>query len=183
MTRARLDGLCLMLLGCVIFVSIGTFFERVASSPAAMIDFKVVYYGARCLIEHRDPYKQSELHRVTQAEGGESSSTSKDAQKIVDLCINFPTCLAFVIPFAMLPWGPAHVLWVILIAAGLILAAYLMWNVASDSSPGVCGIPLCLFLAESEMRDRAANHAVPIAARRRRHRTPASALPAAAQSR
>ncbi len=151
MTRARLDGLWLLLLGCAIFVFIGILLERVPSSPASMIDFKAVYYGARCLIEHRDPYQESELLRVYQSAGGEGSATSTDSHRIVDLCINFPTCLAFVIPLAMLPWGLAHVLWMILIAASLILAAFLMWNIAADYSPGVCGLLLCLFLAGSEL--------------------------------
>jgi hypothetical protein len=116
-----------------------------------MIDFKAVYYGSRCLIEHRDPYQESELQRVYQTAGGEGSATSTDSRKIVDLCVNFPTCLALVIPLAMLPWGPAHVLWMILIAASLILAAFLMWNIGADYSPGVSGLLLCLLLAGSEM--------------------------------
>ena len=151
MTRNRQDSLLLVLLGCAIFVFIGVLLERVASSPAAMIDFKAVYYGARCLVEHRDPYQETELLRVYQTAGGEGAATSTDAHRIVDLCVNFPTCLAFIIPFAILPWGPAHVLWMILIAASVILAAFLMWDIGANYSPGVSGLMVCILLAGSEM--------------------------------
>ena len=53
MTRARQDGLCLLLLGSVVFLLLGTVMER--SSVISMVDFKAVYYGAKCLVQHRDP--------------------------------------------------------------------------------------------------------------------------------
>lgn len=150
MTRDRLDGLCLLLLGCAVFLFMGIGLEW-HGSRTAMIDFKAVYYGARCLTEHSDPYKESELQRVYQADGGESSAATEESSRIVDLCINFPTCLVFVIPLAVLPWGPAHVLWMTLIAASFILAASLIWNIGAGYSPRVCGVLLCIFLAGSEM--------------------------------
>ena len=53
MTKARLDGLYLMLLGSVVFILLGAVLERTATSP--LVDFRVVYYPARCLLQHCDP--------------------------------------------------------------------------------------------------------------------------------
>jgi hypothetical protein len=54
-------------------------------------------------------------------------------------------------PFAMLPYGPAQILWVILTAGSLLLAAFLVWSLAGDSSPGVSLFLICFVLANSEM--------------------------------
>ena len=54
MTKARLDGLYLLILGSVAFVLLGIAMESAAKSPLA--DFKALYYPARCLLQHADPY-------------------------------------------------------------------------------------------------------------------------------
>jgi hypothetical protein len=69
MTRARLDGLYLLLLGSAVFLLLGAALEY--ASPVSMADFKAVYYGARCLIQHVDPYRESEFLGVYKAEGGD----------------------------------------------------------------------------------------------------------------
>ena len=77
MTKARLDGLYLLLLGSVVFVLLGAVLERTA--PAPMLDFRALYYPARCLLQHCDPYNETEVLRVYQAEGVYGSSdTAKE---------------------------------------------------------------------------------------------------------
>ena len=51
-------------------------------------------------------------------------SETVPAHQAVVLYVNVPTTFIVVAPFAMLPWGPAHVLWVVLTAGVFILAAY-----------------------------------------------------------
>ena len=68
MTKARLDGLYLVLLGSVAFLLLGVALER--SAPAPLADFKALYYPSRCLIQHHDPYMESEVRRIYEAEGG-----------------------------------------------------------------------------------------------------------------
>ena len=72
MTRARLDGYLLFLLGSVLFVWLGSSWER--TSPASMVDFKELYYGARCLLQHSDPYRESELLQRLSSGGRETGS-------------------------------------------------------------------------------------------------------------
>ena len=117
MIKARLDGLLLLLLGSAMFVLVGSAMEHMATG--SMQDFKGVYYGTRCALEHCDPYSENELLRVYLAEGGERPSNllAAEQRQVVTLCVYFPTIFIFVAPFAMLAWGPAHVLWLILTAA------------------------------------------------------------------
>ncbi len=148
MTKARLSGLLLLLLSSIIFISWGAHLERKA--VYGMIDFKAVYWGTRCLIQHCDPYRQNELEHVYLAEGGENSSEFTPLRTSVTLYIYFPTASTLIAPFAMLPWGPAHVLWMTLTAAGLILAAFLMWDLGAKRAPTLSILLACLVLANCE---------------------------------
>ena len=127
MTKARLDGLYLLLLGAAVFLLLGIVLER--SAPAPMSDFKAVYYGAQLLIQHTDPYKEGEILRAYQADGGSfppDPDISRSVRRSILVCINLPVTLFLVSPFAMLPFAPAHVLWMTLMVGSLILAAFLM---------------------------------------------------------
>src|ERR1035438_6748298 len=152
MTKARLDGLYMLLLGSVVFVLLGGVLEKV--SPAPMSDFKAVYYSARCLIQHTDPYKNGEILRVYQADGGQFPSDpiiSRSVRRAILVCINLPTSLFLVAPFAILPWRPAHVLWMILMGGSLILAAFLMWDIGAGYAPVIAGALIGFVLANSEI--------------------------------
>jgi hypothetical protein len=116
-----------------------------------MGDFKAVYYAARCLVQHRDPYKVGEPLRVYLAEGGGRVEPSDSLKEVLSLHIYPPTTFMITAPFSMLPFGLAQILWVILTAGSLLLAAFLVWNLAGDSSPGVSLFLICFVLANSEM--------------------------------
>src|ERR1035438_9305986 len=147
MTRARLDGFLLFLLGCVLFVWLGSTWER--SSPVSMVDFKGAYYSARCLLQGFDPYNQSELLLLYQAEGGDSASDLSVHRTVVELNEHLPTTYILTAPLGVLAWGPAHLLLMALTAASFLLAAYLMWSLAADYAPVACGALICLFLLNS----------------------------------
>ena len=149
MTRARLDGFFLFLLGSAMFVWLGFAAER--ASPVSMADFKGLYYGARCLLQHSDPYRESELLRIYQSEGGDRPSDSTGHRQVVTLCVNPPTAFILTVPFALLAWGPAHLLWTILTAAGFIVAAFLTWSLGADHAPVATGALVCIFLFNSEL--------------------------------
>ena len=147
--RARFDGLIWFALGSVMFVILGIAFER--TSSASMADFGSVYYGSRCLLQHADPYKTSDLVRTFQSDTKEYASAAEPLHHVVMICVNLPTMLAVVIPFALLPWGMAHVLWMMTITTVFILAAYLMWSIGAMNAPIASGALIGLFLIESEM--------------------------------
>lgn len=108
MTNARLDGLRFMLLGSLTFILLSVALEY--GSPVAMVDFRTAYYCARCLVQHCDPYKESEVLRIAEAEGG-NRPWDTERPRYVMRYIYPPTVFSFTVPFAMLPYGPSHILW------------------------------------------------------------------------
>jgi hypothetical protein len=149
MTKARLDGLYLLLLGSVVFLLLGVAGER--TSRVAMQDFKVVYYPAQCLLQHCDPYNEREVLRIYEAEGGGSPFDTENQRQFATRYIYLPTAFFFTVPFAMLPWGPAHMLWLTVTAGSLIFASFLAWNLGANYAPVISGCLIGFMLANSEV--------------------------------
>lgn len=152
MTKARLDGLQLLLVGSVFFVLAGLVAAR--ASFAGMTDFKQFYYASRCLIEHHDPYKQSDLWSVYVAESKDVPADRGEAvwlQRTLPICPNFPTTFLVILPLALLPWKMAEAAWMLLTASSLILASYLMWDLGSRYAPRLSGWMVFLLLVNSEL--------------------------------
>ena len=149
MTRARLDGLILFWFGSVLFVVLGV--VGVRTSPISMVDLRGYYYGAQCLLQHSDPYRQSELLHVYQVQGGDSPSDPAGLRQSVTTYVNVPSAFFLTVPIALLPWGPACLLWEVLTGASFLLAAYLMWSVAAEYAPAVSGALMCFFLFNSAL--------------------------------
>ena len=119
-----------------------------------MGDFKAVYYGARCLIEHRDPYKETEFLRVYQAHGEgfpSDPAMSHSFRRAIPVCINLPTSLFLIAPMTLFTWGQAYKLWMILEAGCLIFASFLAWDLAGEDAPGISLTLICILLANSEL--------------------------------
>ena len=150
MTRERLDGLYLLLLGTIpVFLLLGFLF--VTNSPIPMQDFRVIYYPARCLIQHGDPYKEGEVLRIYRAERGEKPLETTADRQIVTRHVYLPTSFALTAPFAMLPYGIARILWLMLTFGSLIFASLLAWNLGADHAPILSGILIGFLLANSEV--------------------------------
>jgi hypothetical protein len=147
MTTTRRNALVWILLASGISILWGS---AVGQTGNGWVDFRAVYYGTRCLIQHHNPYNVSELEAVYRSDGGERPSETIQARQAVTLFVNMPTTLIFTAPFALLPWGPAHVLWMTLTAGVLILAALLMWNLGARYAPNVTLILICFLLANCE---------------------------------
>jgi hypothetical protein len=149
MTRARLDGLYLLLLGSVVFILLGAALENAAPSPLA--DFRALYYPARCLIQHDDPYMEGEVLRIYRAEGGDRPSDAAKVRQIATQNVYLPTAFSFTVPFAMLPWGPARMLWMTLTVGSFIFASFLIWNLGANYAPILSGALIGFLLANSEI--------------------------------
>ena len=148
-TRTRRIALPLILLCCGISILWGFTVGRTASGGT--LDFQAIYYGTRCLLEHRNPYKVAELEHVYRAEAGDRPWESVQRHQVVTLFVNLPTIFIFAAPLAMLPWGAAQALWLILIAGLFILAACLMDKIGAGYSPGIALFLICILLADSEL--------------------------------
>jgi hypothetical protein len=120
---------------------------RFGKGTNGWIDFRAVYYGTRCLLHHHNPYKVSEFPTG----GTECPLEPGYAIDRLPVYVNMPTTCIFIAPLAMLPWGPAHLLWMILTAGVIILAAFLMWNLGARYSAKVSLLLICLLLANCEV--------------------------------
>jgi hypothetical protein len=149
MKRTRGIALALILLSSGISIFWG--FAIGQSANGGQIDFQAVYYGTRCLLQHHNPYNVSELEGVYRAEGGERPEENANRHQLLTLYVNLPTTFIFIAPFAMLSYGAAQALWLILLSGVFVLAAYLMWNLAATYSPGISLFLVCILLANAEV--------------------------------
>jgi hypothetical protein len=69
----------------------------------------------------------------------------------VTLFVNVPTTLLLTAPLALLPWGPAHVLWIAVTVGVFLLAALLIWDLAARFAPTAALWLVCILLVNSEM--------------------------------
>src|SRR5512141_1165676 len=109
MTKERLDGLYLLLLGAAVCILLGGALASIA--PAKMSDFNSIFYGARCIIHHADPYQSNEVLREFQADGAQFPSDpaiARPYQRAILSSINLPTSLLLIAPLACLPSIVAH---------------------------------------------------------------------------
>jgi hypothetical protein len=112
-------------------------------------DFGEVYYGARCVIGHRDAYNPQAGLREFEAQGGKFPNGGADeaskAQATVTVVIYPPTALLVVAPLAELRWSVALTVWLSAACGLLVLAAFLVWDLAGDA-PLLAGCMACFIL-------------------------------------
>jgi hypothetical protein len=143
----RRAGLFLILFCSAISLAWGWF----GLSRTGLTDFRAVYYGTRCLIANHNPYQVSVFEKVYRAEGGQRPSETVADHQAVTLFVNLPTTCVVIAPLALLPWGPAHLIWMLATAAVFILAILLMWNLGTRRAPGVATFLACLLAANCEV--------------------------------
>jgi len=146
-TKRRTDGLILVFLGAIVFLVMGIALRHV--SPIEMGDFKVVYYSARCLLQGGDPYRETDVLRVYQAEGRENLSEPVLDRQVKTRFFYPPTAFLFTLPFAVVGFSAGKLLWTILLAALLILASLLAWDIGADYAPLASGALAGLLLMNS----------------------------------
>lgn len=148
MTRKWAGGLLLILLSSMISILWSSSLERTA--PGAMLDFKPIYYGVRCLFQQVDPYDGSAALNVYSAESRERQSNQSVTRPNIEQNIQLPTAFTMLSPIALLPFGFAQVLWTIVTALGLTWSACLMWDLARNNAPNVSLLLTCIFLGNCE---------------------------------
>ncbi len=135
----RLVVLLIALLGVLAFVVRGYGDEREALH---FRDFKQPYASARCVLQHCDPYSETDTRRAFLAAGG------VDNDPIVWTpysALYPPFSLVALTPIAALPYPVAHALWEVLIAVSFSAAALLIAALcASAASAAVLATTLLL---------------------------------------
>ena len=137
MRRRVLDRIAVLLLCMGVSCVWAAAIRNSAGGGIKARDFGSVYYGARCVLHHVNPYDAKRALREFEAAGGEfpTSSPREEAAARITIAvqINLPTALLVLAPLALLPWPVAQVVWLGLIAGLLVVAALLMWNLAVEA--------------------------------------------------
>jgi len=148
--NARVDGMILVFLGSAVVVLLMGFLLSPRSS-GAIEDFIAEYYSAHALMHHLDPYNQDQVLRVYRAEGGERSLALERDREIATRFVYPPSALADIVPFALLKWRAASVLWMLVSSISLIAAACLAWDLTARNAPILGGLFAGFILANSEV--------------------------------
>jgi hypothetical protein len=148
--RARKDGLILVFLGASVVLFILGYLLQ-GKSRGAALDFIPDYYAARSLLDHRDPYNESEVLQTYRAEGGERSLADPVDRAVATRYVYPPSAFTVMVPFALLPWNAARILWTIFSGCAFIIAAFLAWDLSADHAPIVSGALIAYLLANSEI--------------------------------
>ncbi|MGA8088765.1 MAG: glycosyltransferase family 87 protein [Terracidiphilus sp.] len=150
MKRSRLSGVSALLFGTALFIFLGSVFE--IHAPGVAGDFKASYYSARCFVQRGcDPYAEGDVFRLYEEQEHAHLPVSDSSRSVVTRYVYLPTAFLFTAPFALLPVGPAHVLWMTVTAASLALAGFLMWSFGLNDAPLASGVLLGFLLANSGM--------------------------------
>lgn len=146
--RAQVDGLIFLTLGIFLFLALGLSILR--SQTELLQDFKIIYYSTRTLLQHHDPYVPANVLLVYLAETGTASTDAGTISKteVVTYSVYFPSTFLAIAPFAMLPWGPAHVVWDLAVALSLTLAAIIVWRRSCYDNPAAAGLLAGLLLVD-----------------------------------
>lgn len=114
------------------------------------VDFRAVYAGTRCLLHHHNPYNVSELAAEYLSEDGKHPPDTPRFFQAITLYVNVPSAFVILAPFAALPWGPAHVLWMLATTAIFAAAILLIWSAGARHAPNVATLLACLLAVNSE---------------------------------
>lgn len=153
MTEARWIGIAL-LIWCVGLSAVWRYaLPKDPHGGIRMIDFGEIYYGAQCVLQHKDPYNPGTVLREFQSEDGKlpaGSHAAKLASLVTTNIVNLPTALFLSVPFALLPWSVTQTLWTVLMAGFLALAAILLWDLGAGAVPAIWICMAGFILANSE---------------------------------
>jgi hypothetical protein len=147
MDKARKQGFELLMLGCAVFMIVGTLWT--ASFVKTELDFRHVYCGARTLVQQHDPYNPDNVERVCQAAGAAPTPDAGINRVFVTHMVYPPSTFAITILFGILPFPMAQILWSAIAAVVTIVAAYLIWKSTAGYAPLAMSGLLCIFLINS----------------------------------
>jgi hypothetical protein len=151
-TMSRRTVLIWLLLSSAISVGWGYWIGY--TKNAGFGDFRAVYFAARTALAHKDPYNPTDFLQVYQHEGGEIPTDPLRAhlfRRAITVCVNLPSTLLVVAPVALLRWTPAELLWMVLMPAGFLLSAWLIWDLSGRRAPRITLFLLCIVLADCQV--------------------------------
>lgn len=144
------DGVYIIFLGSSIILMLALTL-MIHPSQSTAKDFRVVYFPAKTLLAGLNPYNPDDVLQTVRRAGEESSIAEPVDREIQDRYVYPPTAFAFTIPFALLPWRAASVLWMLAGTLGLILSSLVAWDLSREYAPIAGAILIAYVLANSEV--------------------------------
>lgn len=123
-----------------------------------MSDFRQLFYGSRALLHEKDPYQprrvleEFTMEREDRLPDLNENNPSRDIEVLVqtETTLNYlPSALLLVMPLALLPWGAAHIVWMVLTAGMLTAAGFLVLRPSSPANPVTTPL-VCIMMANCE---------------------------------
>lgn len=148
----RRKALLCLLLSAAISITWGS--AIAANSYSGVPGFKGVFYASDCLLNSKDPYNPAVMEQVYRSEGGKFPLKPADSflfRHALLICVNLPTSLFLIAPFAMLPWKFAVLIWMTLNIIALSTAAYVIWATSGNCAIRPATLLIALVLANSEL--------------------------------
>ena len=147
-TITRHDGPYLILLGLLVFLSVGLLYGAI---NIHFIDFNPPYYTARCLLRGVDPYMERNVLAEYKLENPAHSLGLLGARQSAIRSVYPPTTLLLFAPIALLPAGVALPLWLATITSAFVIASYAIWRAGAKYAPALSGVMVCVCVANSEV--------------------------------
>ena len=148
MTKTRRFCLLFVLLSGALSVLWG--FSIGQKNSGGPTDFQAVYYGARCLIQHHNPYSVSDMASLYEAAKDEVPLPTERQRDLVELYVNMPTSFLVFAPFEVMPLRFAQIAWMLLTATSLILSGVLFWRLCEKHAPILSACLIGFLLANCE---------------------------------
>jgi Glycosyltransferase family 87 len=146
---AKRIGTVCVILGILVFLLIAAFHPKTVILQG--VDFKTVYSSSKCLLDRCNPYDSADLRREYVKGHGDVSPASDLSAFRPYQALYPPSSLFWVLPFALLPWKPAVILWVIISGLLFATAALLMADLCNCWTSPLPQALLGLFVATSSM--------------------------------
>jgi len=115
------------------------------------VDFKTVYSSSKCLLDQCNPYDSADLLQEYIKGHGDISPSSDLSAFQPHQALYPPSSLFWVLPFALLPWKPAVILWVTVSGFLFATATLLMADLCDSWTSPLPQLLLGLFVATSTM--------------------------------
>ena len=120
------------------------------SDPIRLNDFRTAYFSGVCLLEPGcHPFQEADVDRLYWQRQVDHPLATDPDRTVITRNVYLPTAFVFTLPLAFLPFKLDLTLWAFLIAAGSILAAFLMWQTSARHAPLLSAALLGYCLANS----------------------------------
>ena len=145
-SRRRVAVAWLILAACaLVYVVRGYHDQRLTLQS---MDFKTVYGSARCMLKGCDPYDSEQIATAYLHAGGVADDMRAFRPHEP---VYLPSALAVSSPFALLPWAPAHLLWLAVSTGVFLIGAAVIASLSFRYAPLISAVGIGLLLLTSTM--------------------------------